>query len=66
MLVLSRIKGTAIIIGDDIKVTILEVKRDTVRLGIEAPRSISVHREEIYDAIQEEKKHAQLEDTNNM
>ncbi len=55
MLVLSRKKDEAIIIGDDIKITIVDVKRDKVKLGIDAPRSISVHREEIYDIIQQEK-----------
>ena len=56
MLVLSRHKDEAIIIGDDIKITIVDVRGDKVRLGIDAPRSIPVHREEIYDIIQKEKK----------
>ena len=55
MLVLSRHKDEAIIIGDDIKITIVDVRGNKVRLGIDAPHSISVHREEIYDIIQEEK-----------
>ena len=55
MLVLSRQKDESIIIGDDIKITIVDVRGDKVRLGINAPRSISVHREEIYEAIQREK-----------
>ena len=55
MLVLSRHKDQAIIIGDDIKRTIVDVRGDNVRLGIDAPRSIPVHREEIYDIIQKEK-----------
>ncbi len=55
MLVLSRHKDQAIIIGDDIKITIVDVRGDKVRLGIDAPRSIPVHREEIYDIIQKEK-----------
>ena len=55
MLVLSRQKDESIIIGDDITITIVDVRGDKVRLGINAPRSISVHRQEIYEAIQREK-----------
>ena len=55
MLVLSRQKDESIIIGDDITITIVDVRGDKVRLGINAPRSISVHRKEIYEAIQREK-----------
>lgn len=55
MLVLSRQKDESIIIGDDIEVIIVDVRGDKVRLGINAPRSISVHRKEIYEAIQREK-----------
>ena len=55
MLVLSRSKDESIIIGDDVKITIIDVKGDKVRLGITAPRSISVHRKEVYEAIQREK-----------
>ena len=51
MLVLSREKGERIMIGPDIVVTIVEVRGDKVRIGIDAPRNINVHREEIYDAI---------------
>ena len=54
MLVLSRRKDETIMIGDDIEITIVDVRGDTVRLGIQAPRSVSVHRKEIYDAIQAE------------
>ena len=54
MLVLSRIKNETIMIGDDIEITVVDVKGDTVRLGINAPRSIPVHRKEIYLAIQQE------------
>ena len=56
MLVLSRQKDESIMIGDDVKITIVDVRGDKVRLGITAPKSIAVHREEIYDAIQKEKK----------
>lgn len=63
MLVLSRHKDEAIIIGDDIKITIVDVRGDKVRLGIDAPRSIPVHREEIYDIIQKEKAQKAAENT---
>ena len=55
MLVLSRQKDESIIIGDDVEITIVDVRGDKVRLGINAPRCISVHRKEIYEAIQREK-----------
>jgi carbon storage regulator len=55
MLVLSRGKDESIIIGDDIEITITEIRGDKVRLGINAPRSVPVHRKEIYEAIQREK-----------
>ncbi|HOJ78130.1 MAG TPA: carbon storage regulator CsrA [Bacillota bacterium] len=54
MLVLTRKRNESIIIGDDIKVTIVEVKGDQVKLGITAPKDITVHREEIYLEIQRE------------
>ncbi|MEE8483786.1 MAG: carbon storage regulator CsrA [Nitrospinota bacterium] len=56
MLILTRKAGESINIGDDIKVSIMEVKGRSVRLGIEAPRSMAIHREEIYAKIQEENK----------
>ncbi len=55
MLVLSRQKDESIVIGDDIKITIVDVRGDKVRLGIEAPREVPVHRIEVYEAIQREK-----------
>ena len=55
MLVLSRQKDESIVIGDDVEITIVDVRGDKVRLGINAPRHISVHRREVYDAIQREK-----------
>ena len=60
MLVLSRYKGESIMIGDEVEITIVEIRGDKVRLGINAPRSVSVHRREIYDAIQREKEKAQI------
>ena len=56
MLVLSRQKDESIVIGDDIEITIVDVRGDKVRLGINAPKSIPVHRREVYEAIQREKK----------
>jgi carbon storage regulator len=55
MLVLSRTINESIIIGDEIEVLIVGVRGDKVRLGITAPKNISVHRREIYDKIQEER-----------
>jgi carbon storage regulator len=55
MLVLSRQKDESIIIGDDVEITIVDVRGDKVRLGISAPKSITVHRKEVYEAIQREK-----------
>lgn len=55
MLVLSRQKDESIMIGDDVEITIVDVRGDKVRLGINAPRSVAVHRKEIYLAIQKEK-----------
>jgi carbon storage regulator len=55
MLVLSRQRNESIMIGDDVEITIVDVRGDKVRLGITAPRTISVHRKEVYLAIQQEK-----------
>ncbi|MFO1092316.1 MAG: carbon storage regulator CsrA [Planctomycetaceae bacterium] len=55
MLVLSRHRDESIIINDNIVVTIVDIRGDKVRLGIQAPANIPVHRQEIYDAIQREK-----------
>jgi carbon storage regulator len=57
MLVLSRHRDESIIIGDDIVVTIVDIRGDKVRLGINAPAHVSVHREEVYEAIQREGSH---------
>jgi carbon storage regulator len=55
MLVLSRKEGERIRIGDKITVTVLELRGDKVRIGIEAPETVSVHRQEVFEAIQREK-----------
>lgn len=54
MLVLSRRRDETIMIGDEVEITVVDIRGDTVRLGINAPRNVSVHRKEIYDAIQAE------------
>jgi len=58
MLILTRKPGETVLIGDDIKVTILSVRGNLVRVGIDAPRSVPVHREEVYARIQREKSQA--------
>jgi carbon storage regulator len=52
MLVLSRKVNQSIVIGDDVRIVVVAVDRDQVKLGIEAPRQITVHRSEVYDEIQ--------------
>jgi carbon storage regulator len=54
MLVLSRQRDESIVIGDKVVVTIVDIRGDKVRLGIEAPHEIPVHRQEVYEAIQRE------------
>jgi carbon storage regulator len=58
MLVLSRHRDESIIIGDDIVITIVDIRGDKVRLGIDAPQDIPVHRQEVYEAIQRENQKA--------
>jgi carbon storage regulator len=58
MLVLTRKTGEAIVIDDNIKITIVQIKGKQVRIGVEAPKETKIHREEIYQAIQEENKAA--------
>ncbi len=58
MLVLSRHRDESIMIGDDIVVTIVDIRGDKVRLGIDAPQDIPVHRQEVYEAVQRENREA--------
>ena len=55
MLILTRRVGETLMIGDNVTVTVLGTKGSQVRLGVDAPRDVSVHREEIYERIQKEK-----------
>jgi carbon storage regulator len=54
MLILTRRVGETVVIGDEVQVTVLGVKGNQVRLGVTAPRDVSVHRQEIYERIQKE------------
>ena len=56
MLVLSRYKDQSIYIGDDIIITVVDVRGDRIRIGIDAPANVPVHRQEIYEAIRRERK----------
>lgn len=56
MLILTRKVGESLVIGDDVSIIVLGVKGNQVRIGVDAPKSVSVHREEIYNKIQDEKK----------
>lgn len=62
MLVLSRKKNESIIIDDQIVITVVEIRGDKVRLGIEAPRDVPIHRSEIHDAIRLEQQAAKAEE----
>ena len=58
MLVLSRERGETVNIGDEIEVTVIDIRGDKVRLGVSAPRHVSVHRKEVYEAIKRQQKEA--------
>ncbi len=60
MLVLSRQRDESIIIGDNVVITVVDVRGDKVKLGIDAPKEITVHRQEVYEAIQRENRQAAL------
>ncbi len=60
MLILTRRVGETVMIGDDVCITVLDVKGGHVRLGVKAPKSISVHREEIFERIKREKEDVTL------
>lgn len=62
MLILTRKLGESIAIGDEIKITFLEMTGRQLRIGIEAPRNVSVHRAEVYQAIQEQNVQASTSD----
>lgn len=61
MLILTRRINESVIIGDNVKITVLGVKGNQVRLGIDAPRDVTVHREEIYTRIVEETPNTEVE-----
>lgn len=56
MLILTRRIGETLMVGDDVKVTVLNIQGGQVRIGVDAPKQVEVHREEIYNRIQAEKK----------
>ena len=63
MLVLSRKRDETIMIGDDVEITVVDIRGNKVRLGITAPRQILVHRKELYDAIKRENQQAAKPDS---
>ena len=62
MLVLSRMRDEVIRIGDELTITVIDIRGDKVRLGIEAPKEVPVHRQEVYEAIQRERTQSDSEE----
>ena len=62
MLVLGRKKGESIVINDEIELKIISIEGDTVKIGVEAPKNIAIHRKEVYEAIQSENKLAAMQE----
>jgi carbon storage regulator len=60
MLVLSRERGETVNIGDEIEVTVIDIRGDKVRLGVSAPRHVAVHRKEVYEAIKRQQQQQEL------
>ncbi len=58
MLVLSRKKDEVIVVGDDIEITVVDIRGDQVKIGVSAPRAVSIHRKEVFDAIRNENREA--------
>ena len=64
MLILTRRIGEVLMIGDEVKITILGVRGHQIRIGIDAPKNISVHRKEVYDQVNEDNDHPKIEKGN--
>lgn len=58
MLVLTRKKGQSLMIGQDVEISIIEIQGDQVRIGINAPKSVTIHRKEVFDEIRQENREA--------
>jgi len=66
MLVLSRKRDESIIIGDDITITVVDIRGEQIKIGVTAPKDVSIHRKEVYEAIQEENKAASRSNLQNL